>query len=115
LACLSKDLFVDAAKRRRLAGFWVERGWIRDVSNFAYTKRKCVGDFFREWGGFGCRGVYWFVNDIRWVSGIVGRPNANGNALLVSYRDFKLGVSYESVKGFVPTDEEPRVVDEFKG
>jgi hypothetical protein len=47
--------------------------------------------------------------------GIVGRPNANTNALLVSCGDFELGVSYERVKGFVPTDKEPRVVDKFKG
>jgi hypothetical protein len=93
----------------------MERGWIRDVSNFTYSKRKCVGNFFSEWGGFGFRGVYWFVSDVRWMSGVVGRPNANTNALLVSSRDFKFRVSYESVEGFVPTDEEPRVVDEFKG
>jgi hypothetical protein len=49
------------------------------------------------------------------VSGIVERPNANTNALLVSCGDFKFRVSYEGVKGFVPMDEEPRVVDKFKG
>jgi hypothetical protein len=49
------------------------------------------------------------------MSGIVGRPNANTNALLISCRDFKFGVSYEGVEGFVPPDEEPGVVDEFKG
>jgi hypothetical protein len=108
-------LFVDVAKRRRLTGFWVKRGWIRDVSNFAYAKHKCVSDFFREWGSFWCRGVYGFVNDVQWVSGVMGRPNANTNALLVSGGDFEFGVSYESIKGFVPTDEEPGVVDKFEG
>jgi hypothetical protein len=108
-------LFVDASKRRWLAWFWVKRGWIRDVSYFAYPKRKCVGDFCREWGCVGFWGVYWFVNDVRWVSGIVGRPNADTDAFLVSCGDLEFGVSYESIKGFVPMDEEPRVIDEFKG
>jgi hypothetical protein len=49
------------------------------------------------------------------VSGIVGRPNANTDAFLVSCRDFKFGVSYKGVEGFIPTDEEPRIIDEFKG
>jgi hypothetical protein len=49
------------------------------------------------------------------VSGVVGRPNANANTFLVSCGDLKFGVSDESVKGFVPADEKPRVVDEFKG
>jgi hypothetical protein len=115
LAWLSKDLFVDATKGRQLSGFWVKRSWIRDVSNFAYTKRKCVGDFFREWGGFGFRGVYWLVSDVWWVSGIVGRPNANANAFLVCCGDFKFRVGYESVKGLVPPDKKPGVVDEFEG
>jgi hypothetical protein len=106
---------VDAMKRRWLTGFWVKWGWIRDMSNFAYTKRKCVGDFFSEWGGFGFRGVYGFVNNVRRVSGIVARPDVNTNALLVSCRDFKFGVGYEGVKGFVPPNEEPGIVDKFKG
>jgi hypothetical protein len=79
---------VDVLKHRGLAGFWVKWGWIRDMGNFAYAKRKCVGDFLRKWGGFGFRGVYWFVSDVRWVSGIVEGPNANTDALLVSRRDF---------------------------
>jgi hypothetical protein len=108
-------LFVNASKRRWSAGFWVKRGWVRDVSNFAYTKRECVGDFFKEWGSFRCRRVGWFVNYVRWVSGILARPHANADAFLVSGGDFKFGVGDESVKGFVPTDEEPRVVDKFKG
>jgi hypothetical protein len=49
------------------------------------------------------------------VSGIVGRPNANTDAFLVSCGDFEFGVSYEGVKGFVLTDEEPGIIDEFKG
>jgi hypothetical protein len=106
---------MDASKCRGLAGFWVKRGQIRDMGNFAYTERKCVGDLFSEWGGFRFRGVYWVVSDISWVSGIVEGPNANANALLVSCRDFKFGVGYEGVKGLVPTNEEPGVVDELKG
>jgi hypothetical protein len=45
----------------------------------------------------------------------MGWPDANANALLVTCRDFEFGVSNEGVKGFVPMDEEPGVVDEFKG
>jgi hypothetical protein len=108
-------LFVDTAKGGWLTRFWVKRGWIRDVGDLAYTKRKCVSDFCREWGCIGFRGVYWFVDDVGWVSGIVGRPNANTNAFLVSCGDLKFGVSYESVKGFVPPNEEPRIIDEFEG
>jgi hypothetical protein len=115
LAQFSKDLFVDASKRRGLVGFWVKWGWIRDMGNFAYPKCKCISDFFSEWGGFGFRGVYWFVSDVRWVSGIVGRPNVNANALLVSCRDFKFGIGYKGVEGLIPTNEEPGVVDELKG
>jgi hypothetical protein len=60
LARFFKDLFVEAAKRGWLLWFWVKRGWIGDVSNFAYAKRKCVGDFCGKWGGIGFRGVCWF-------------------------------------------------------
>jgi hypothetical protein len=42
-------------------------------------------------------------------------PDANANALLVARRDFEFRVSDEGVEGFVPMDEEPGVVDEFKG
>jgi hypothetical protein len=115
LAWFSKDLFMDAVKHRWLMWFWVKRGRVGDASNFTYTKCKCVGNSFRKWGGIGFGGVYWFVNDVWWVSGIVGRPNANTNALLVSGGDFEFGVSYKCVKGLVPADEEPRVVDKFKG
>jgi hypothetical protein len=83
------------------------------MSYFAYSKRKCIGDFFREQSGLGFGGVYWFGNNVRRVSGIVGRPNANTDTFLVSCGDLKFGVSYKGVEGFVPTDKEPRVVDEF--
>jgi hypothetical protein len=106
---------MEATKRRWLVGFWVKRGWVRDMCYFAYAKREGIGDVFSEWGGFGFWGVYWFVCDVRWVSGIVGRPNANANALLVSCGDFKFGIGDEGVKGLVPMDEEPGVVNEFKG
>jgi hypothetical protein len=93
----------------------VKWGRIRDLGNFTYTERKCVRDFFRKWGSVRFRGMYWLVNDVRWMSGIVGRPNVNTNAFLVSCGDFKFGVGDEGVKGLVPTDEEPRVIDKFKG
>jgi hypothetical protein len=108
-------LFVETSERGGLARFWLEWSWIRDVRDFAYTKRKCVSDFFREWGSSGFRGVYWFVCDVGWMAGIVCWPNANANSLLVTGRDFEFGVSYEGVESLVPTDEEPRVVDEFEG
>jgi hypothetical protein len=34
---------------------------------------------------------------------------------LISYGDLKFGVSDKGVKGVVPPDEEPGVVDEFEG
>jgi hypothetical protein len=114
LARFSKDLFVDATKRRWLTGFWMERGWIGNMRDLAQAKRECVSDFFSEWGDFGCRGVCRF-SDVRWVSGIVGRPNVNANAFLVYSGDLKFGVGDEGVKGLVPPDKEPGVVDEFKG
>jgi hypothetical protein len=106
---------MDAMKHGGLMGFWLKRCRVGDVSNFAYSKRKCVGDFFGKRDGFGFGGVCWFMGNVRWVSGIVLWPNTNANSLLVPCRDFKFGVSYEGVKSLVPTDEEPRVVDEFKG
>jgi hypothetical protein len=115
LARFSKDLFVDATKCGGLTGFWLKRCWIGDVSNFAYAKCKCVSDFFGKWDVFGFGGVCQFVGNVRWVSGIVSWPNANANSLLVTCRDFEFGVSYEGVKSLIPTDEEPRVVDKFKG
>jgi hypothetical protein len=108
-------LFVDTSKYRGSTRFWLEWGWIRDVRNFAYTKRKCVSDFFGEWGGFGFRGVYWFVCDVGWMSRIMVWPNVNANSLLVTCRDFEFGISYEGVESLVLTDEEPQVVDEFEG
>jgi hypothetical protein len=115
LTGFSKDLFVEATKRRRLMRFWLERGWIRDVSNFAYSKREGVGDFFGKWGNFGFRGVYRFVLDIGRVSGVVRWPNLNTNLFLVAHGDLKLGVSNKGVEYVVPPDEKPRVVDEFEG
>jgi hypothetical protein len=55
---------VNAAKRRWLTGLWVKRGRVRDTSNFAYAKRKCISDFFGEWGGVGFGGVYGFVSGV---------------------------------------------------
>jgi hypothetical protein len=108
-------LFVDAAERRGLAGFRLKRGWIRDVGNFTYTDCECISDSFGKWGCFGFRRVYWFVCDVRWVSGVVTWPNVNTNSLLVTCGDFEFRVSYEGVEGFIPPDEEPQVVDEFEG
>jgi hypothetical protein len=106
---------MDAMKRRGLTGFWLERGWIGDLSNCTYAKCKHISDYFSKWGGFGFRGVYWFVCDVSWVSGIVGWPDTNTNSLLVSCRDFKFRIGNKGVKSLVPTDEEPRVIDKFKG
>jgi hypothetical protein len=49
------------------------------------------------------------------VSGVVGRPDTNANAFLVWCRDFKFRVGYKGIESLVPPDEEPRVVDKFKG
>jgi hypothetical protein len=108
-------LFVEASEHRGSVGFWLEWGWVGDVHNFAYSKHKCVSGFFGEWGGFRFRGVYWFVCDVGRVSGVVGWPHTNANAFLVYCRDFKFGVGYKGVKGLIPPNEEPRIVDEFKG
>jgi hypothetical protein len=98
-----------------LARFWLEWGQIGDVSDFAYSKRKSVDNFFGEWGSFGFRGVYWFVCDVRGVSGVVGWPNSNTNSFLVTRGDFKFRVGDKGVKSFVPPDEEPGIIDEFEG
>jgi hypothetical protein len=98
-----------------LTGFWLKWGWVGDVSNVTYAKHKCISDFFGKWGAFGFRGMYWFVCNVRWVSRVVGWPDANANSLLVYCRDFEFGVSDESVEVFIPTYEEPGVVDEFEG
>jgi hypothetical protein len=49
------------------------------------------------------------------VLGIVGRPNLNADAFLVYCGDLKFGVGDEGVKGLVPPDKKPGIVDEFKG
>jgi hypothetical protein len=95
--------------------FWLERGWIGDVSNLTYSKRESVSDFFRKWGGFRFRGVYWFICDVGGMLGVVGWPNTNTNLFLVNHGDFKFRVSNKGVEGVVPPDEEPRVIDELKG
>jgi hypothetical protein len=115
LARFSKDLFVDATECGRLARFWLEWGWIRDMSNLAYSKREGVGNFFGKWGSFGFGGVFWYVSDIGGMSGVVGWPSANTNSLLVSCRDLEFRVSDKGVKGVVPPDKKPGVVDKLKG
>jgi hypothetical protein len=115
LARFSKDLFVDATECGRLAQFWLKRGWIRDVSNLAYSKREGVGNFFGEQGSCGFRGMYWCVDDIGGMSGVVDWPSANTNSLLVSCRDLKFGVGNKGIKGVVPLDKKPRVVNKLKG
>jgi hypothetical protein len=88
LVSFSKNLFVDAAKRRGLAGFWLKRGWIRDMGNLADSKGKGVGDFFCEGSSVGFWGVYRLVLDVCRVSRVVRWPNANTNAFLVPGGDF---------------------------
>jgi hypothetical protein len=39
---------MDVLKRRGLVGFWMEWGWIRDVSNLAYSKHEGVSNFLRK-------------------------------------------------------------------
>jgi hypothetical protein len=106
---------VDTAERRGLMGFWVEWGWIGDVSNLAYSEREGVCDFFSKRGGFSFGRVYKFVPNIRGMSGVVGWPSTNTNMFLITHRDLKFGVSDKGIKGVILPDEEPRVVDEFKG
>jgi hypothetical protein len=115
LARFSKDLFVDVAECGRLTWFWLEWGWIRDMSNLTYSKREGVGNFFSKWGSFGFGGVYWHVFDVGWMSGVVGWPNLDTNSFLVYYRDLKFGVGDKGVEGVVPPDKEPGVVDKFEG
>jgi hypothetical protein len=106
---------MNATERRGLAGFWLEWGWIGDVSNLAYSKRKGVSDFFGKWGGFGFGGVYRFIFNVGGMSGVMGWPNSNTNSFLVAHGDLKFGICDKGIKGVVPPDEEPRVVDKFKG
>jgi hypothetical protein len=98
---------VNTMKRRGLARFRLERGWIGDASNLAYSKCESVGDFFGKWGGSRFGGVYWFVCDIGGMSGVMGQPNTNTNSFLVGRGDLKFGVSDKGVKGVVPPDKEP--------
>jgi hypothetical protein len=106
---------MDASKCRGLAGFWMEWGWVGDVSNLAYSKCEGVSDFFMEWGSFWFRGVYRFVLNVRGMSRVVGWPSANTNSFLVSGRDFKFGICDEGIKSFILPDKEPGVVDKLKG
>jgi hypothetical protein len=106
---------MDSMECGRLARFWLEWSWVGNVGNVTQSKREGVSDFFEEWGGVWVRGVYRLILDIGWVSGIVTWPSLNTNTFLVCCGDFKFGVGDEGVKGFVPPDEEPRVVDKFKG
>jgi hypothetical protein len=105
---------MDVTEHRGLAGFWLEWGWIRDVSNLAYSKCEGVSDFFGKLGSFGFRGVYRVVPNVRRMSGVMWWPDANTNTFLIARRDFKLRVGDKGIKGFVPPDKEPGVVDEFK-
>jgi hypothetical protein len=88
LTCFSKDLFVEATECRGLTRFWLERGWIGDVSNLAYSECKGVGDFCGELGGFGFRGAYSLVFNVRGVSRVVGWPSVNADVFLITRRDF---------------------------
>jgi hypothetical protein len=106
---------MDVAEHRGLVGFWMEWGWIGDVSNLTYSEREGVSDFFEKWGGFRFRGVYRFIPNIGGMSGVVGCPSANTNTFLITCRDLKLGVGDKGVKGFIPPDEEPGVIDKFEG
>jgi hypothetical protein len=106
---------MNAIEPRGLAGFWLEWGWVGDVSNLTYSKREGVSNFFEEWGSFWFRGVYRFVPNIGGMSGVMGWPSVNTDMFLIACRDLKFRVSDKGVKGFVPPDEEPRVVDKFKG
>jgi hypothetical protein len=115
LARLSKDLFVDAAKHRGLTGFGMERCWIRDMSNLTYSKCECISNFFSKLGSTGFRGECGFARNVGGMSGVVWWPSANTDAFLISCRDLKFGVGDKGIKGFIPPDEEPGVIDEFEG
>jgi hypothetical protein len=49
------------------------------------------------------------------MSGVVWGPSANANLLLVNGRDLKFRVCDKGVKILIPPNEEPGVIDEFKG
>jgi hypothetical protein len=106
---------MNVTKHRGLTRFWLERGWIGDMSDFAYSKREGVGNFFGKWGSFRLRGVYRFVLDVGGMSGVAGWPNLNTNSFLVTHGDLKFRISDKGVKCIIPPDEEPGVIDEFKG
>jgi hypothetical protein len=110
-----EDMFMETTECGRLARFWLEWGWVRDVGNFTYPKREGVSDFFSEWGGVWFRRVYRLVLDVGGVSWIVAWPSLNTNTFLIPCGDFEFGVGDEGVKGFVPPDEEPGVIDKFEG
>jgi hypothetical protein len=55
---------MDVSECRGLVGFWMEWGWIGDVSNLAYSKHKGVSDFFKKWGGFWLWRVYGFIPNV---------------------------------------------------
>jgi hypothetical protein len=59
--------------------------------------------------------VYQFVCNVGGVSGVVGWPSANTNLLLISCGDFEFGVGNKGVKGVVPPDKKPGVINEFEG
>jgi hypothetical protein len=88
---------MDAAKCRGLLGFWMKWGRVRDMDGLAYPKHKGICDFFWESGSCQIRGVYWFVSDMRGMSGVMWWPGANTNSLLVSSRDFKFGVGDKGI------------------
>jgi hypothetical protein len=88
LTRFSKDLFVDAAKHRWLARFWLKWVQVRDMGDLTDSKGKSVGDFFWKGGSIRFWGVYWFVPNVGQVSGVMRWPSTNTNALLVSGGDF---------------------------
>jgi hypothetical protein len=49
------------------------------------------------------------------VSQVMRWPNTNTNMFLITGGDLKFRVGDKGVKSFVPPDEEPGIVDEFKG
>jgi hypothetical protein len=59
--------------------------------------------------------MYRFISNIRGMLGVMGWPNMNTNSFLIAHRDLKLRISDKGVEGVIPPDEEPGVVDEFKG
>jgi hypothetical protein len=106
---------MNSMKHRGLARFGLERGWIGDVSNLAYSKCEGVGNFFGKWGGFGFGGVYWCICDVGGMSQVMSWPNTDTNSFLVTCGDLKFGVSDKGVEGVIPLDEEPQVVDKLEG